>query len=141
MPNTELANLRATRLRIHRHLVRLEPMVADYRDRLQRVEARIQEIAPELWLSPRFHKPNSVFARGELTRFALDVLREAGEPLPVRVIAVRALAMKGIALPDPRLRHLTRKRLRTIFGALDRRGVTVRLGDGMEARRGLAHGE
>jgi hypothetical protein len=138
MPESEITRLRRARLRVHHHLANLEPMVEGYRAKLAKIEARIQEIAPEFWLSPRFHKPNSIFRRGELTRFALDVLREAGEPLPIRVIAVRALAIKGIDFPDAKARHLTRKRLRAVFLALDKRGVTVRVGEGMEARRGLA---
>jgi hypothetical protein len=53
------------------------------------------ELAPELELPPRFRKPNPVFARGELPRLALAILREAGEPLPIAAIAVRALKAKG----------------------------------------------
>ena len=58
-------------------------------------EAAIQRIAPELNLPPRRYRPNPYFKRGELPRLALDIMREAGEPLATRTIAARALAAKG----------------------------------------------
>jgi hypothetical protein len=72
---------------------------------------------------------------------ALGVLRETCEPLPIRVIAVRMLAMKGVILPGPTLRHEVRKRVRIMFANLDRRGVTARVGDGREAKRAIARPE
>lgn len=139
MSDTEIANLRRARIRVHKHLLKLEPLADGYRAKLVELESRIMEIAPELFLSPRFHAPCPMFPRGSLTRLAMDVLREAEEPLPIRVIAVRMLAAKGIILPDPHMRHLLRKRLRMVFIALDKRGVTVRIGKGMGTRRGLGN--
>jgi hypothetical protein len=81
---------------------------------------------------------NPVFQRGELTRFALDILREAGEPLPVATIAIRALARKGVALPDPKLRRYTRNKVQAALGALDKRGVTMGVGNGKETKCGSA---
>ncbi len=63
--------------------------------------------------------------RRKTNRVVLAVLREAGKPLPIRAIAVRALASKGINLPSPMLRRAIRKRLRMAIIALDKRGVTV----------------
>lgn len=136
--NHRLEYLRRARVTVHAHLARLEPLVAGYHAKLAEIEAEIQEHDPQLRLQPRKYKPNPIFARRELPRLALTVLREAGEPLPIRVITVRVLAAKGIAMPDPTLRRRTRNRLRTMFAALDRRGVTVRIGDGNAARRGLS---
>lgn len=67
----------------------------------------------------------------------MTVLREAGEPLPIRVIAVRMLAMKGVTLPDPKTRKAVRMRIRIMFAGLDRRGLTVRVGEGRDAKRAL----
>jgi hypothetical protein len=49
-------------------------------------------LAPELPLPTRHrtYQPNPYFMRGELPRVALAILREAGEPLPIRVIAAPA---------------------------------------------------
>ena len=132
---SELTKLRQKRQRIHRQLDKLEPLVAGYRAMLRDTEAAIHALAPELALQLRRRRPNPVFEHGELTRFALDILREAGEPLPVAAIAVRALARKGVALPDPKLRRYTRNKVRSALIALDKRGVTMRIGEGKAARR------
>lgn len=47
-------------------------------------------------------KPSRWGGRGQGLRLATDVLREAGEPLTAREIASRALAKRGIELPDSR---------------------------------------
>lgn len=117
---TDLEKLRRTRSQIHRQLDKLEPLLAGYQAKLAEVEAGIRAIAPELDIPKRFRD----FRRGELPRFAMDVRRGADGPLPIRVIAVRVLAMKGIPLPGTTLRRRTRHRLRIILAAFDRRGVT-----------------
>lgn len=67
----------------------------------------------------------------------LDVLRAVGEPLPVREIAVRALARKGVTLPGPTLRKYVRGKVRAALIGMDNRGVTRKAGSGNGARRGL----
>jgi hypothetical protein len=42
---------------------------------LRDTEARILELAPELNLRMRRYLPNPIFARGELPRLALDIMR------------------------------------------------------------------
>jgi hypothetical protein len=139
MVDPPLKKLRAKRIRIHRQLDKLEPMVAAYRAKLAEVEAAIQALAPELPLPTRHrtYQPNPYFARGELPRVALAVLREAGEPLPIRVIAARALARKGCRTPTRRVFKMTRIRLQQLFLRLDQRGMTVKGGTGNETRRML----
>ena len=133
-----LADLRSKRSRVHRALDRLEPMVADYRAKLAGLEAAIQVIAPELQLHPRRYKPNPVFARNELPRLALDVMRQAAGPIAVRTIAARALAAKGVALPDPHTMKRTRVRLQQIMVVWARRGMVRSVGSGREGMRELA---
>jgi hypothetical protein len=93
------ANLRRARIRIHRQLE--EPLLAAYHFKLAHVEAQIQALAPGLLLPTRHrtYQPNPYLMRGELPRVALAILREAGEPLPIRVIAARALARKDCRTP------------------------------------------
>ena len=100
-----LGNLRRARIRIHRQLDKLEPLLAAYHFKLAHVEAQIQALAPELPLPTRHrtYQPNPYFMRGELPRVALTILREAGEPLPIRVIAARALARKDCPTPTRRI--------------------------------------
>lgn len=138
MRNPELATLRLKRVRVHQALARLEPMVADYKAKLAELETAIQALAPELQLHPRRYKPSPVFTRGELPRLALTILREAKEPIPTRIIAARALAMKGIPFPDPHIVRVTRRRLQQTFVKWQRRGMIVTCGEGNERRRRLA---
>lgn len=137
MRDPDLTKLRRKRSRVHQALDRLEPMVADYRAKLAELEAAIQALAPELQLHPRRYKPNPVFARDELPRLALAVMRDADVPLPTRVIAARALALKGILLPDPHVMDLTRLRLQQTFVKWTRRGLIVTVGKGNARRRRL----
>jgi hypothetical protein len=63
--------------------------------------------------------------RGELPRVALAILREAGNPLPIRVIAARALARKDCHAPTQRIFKMTRVRLQQLFGRLERKGLVT----------------
>lgn len=137
MSDPTLANLRRRRRYIHRQLDKLEPQVAAYRAKLAAVNAAIHVLDPELWLPPRRYQPNPIFARQELPRIAMDVLREAKGPVAVREIAQEALRRKGITHPDRRLMKLTRVRLQQYLGKMDRLGVTRKVGTGNETRREL----
>jgi hypothetical protein len=127
-----LANLRRARIRIHRQLDKLEPLVAGYYAKLAEVNAAILAIDPQRGCRPGRH-----FARGEVPRLALGVMREAGEPLPVAVIVRKMLAAKGVAPPHRRTFKLTKNRLHNALLALDARGNTTKVGRGNATRRGL----
>ena len=73
--DSQLTKLRRKRIRIHRQLDKLDPLVAGYRAKLVEVEAAIQALAPELPLPTRHrtYQPNPHFARGELPRVALTI--------------------------------------------------------------------
>jgi hypothetical protein len=75
-----------------------------------------------------------VFTRNEITRMALDVLRDAGEPLGVAEIAVRILAAKGL----PVCRHHGSGKMTRAAGRVHsagKRGVVRTVGVGQEATR------
>jgi hypothetical protein len=137
MPESDLTKLRRARSRCHLKLKQAEALVAGYQAKLTDLEARIRAIAPELELQGRFRKPNPIFARGELPRLALEVMREEGKPLPVAVIVRRMLAAKGVTLPGPGTVKRTKTKLHNALIALDRRGVTMKVGSGRATRRGL----
>jgi hypothetical protein len=120
--DTDLTKLRRARSRAHFALKQAETLAQTYRDKLAGIEAAIQAIAPDLQLPVRLRKPSPIFARGELRRFALDMLREAGRPLAIREIALAALAAKGVKFPNRRTMKATRVRLREAFGAFEARG-------------------
>jgi hypothetical protein len=97
---------------------KLQPLVASYRPELP------------LPIRHRTYKPSMYFDRGELPRVALAVLREAGAPPPICVIAAHALARKGCRTPTRRVSRTTRVRLQQLFGRLEARGITVKMGRG-----------
>src|SRR6185437_9544471 len=108
MRDSDLTKLRRKRARINAQLRKLEPLIAGYYEALWRVEREIQAIAPEIDLPPRKREPHPYFARRELPRLIMDIMREANGPMPVRAIVIRALAMKGCTLPDRRVMKRTR---------------------------------
>jgi hypothetical protein len=140
MPNPELTNLRRARSRCHFRLKQAEDVALSYRCKLDSIEERIRTIAPELDLPPRFRNPNPVFARGELTRMALAMLRETDGPLAIRDMARSALAAKGVRFPDRRMMRHTRTKLRAALNRFAERGLVVTVGTGKGTRRVLASG-
>jgi hypothetical protein len=137
MPRTPLNRLRRQRAGIVAQLRKLEPLVADYQAKLARVEARMQELDPQLWMPPRHYRPNPVFARGELPRIALAIMRQANGPLPTLTIAMMALARKGVTQPGPGLRKLIRIRLTQMMGKWEKRGIVRRVGRNKATRNVL----
>jgi hypothetical protein len=92
---TETTRLRRARRRVVAQIRKLQPLVARYQAKLGWTDARLQELDPERFIPPRRYWPNPVFARQELPWIAMAIMREGGKPLPVGVIAVRALARKA----------------------------------------------
>jgi hypothetical protein len=137
MKDSDLTKLRRARARVTMRIDQLEPQLAGYRAKLAELEARIYDLAPELNLPARRYSPNPHFARGELPRLAMNIMRAAGEPLATREIAVRDLAMRGVTLPDRRAMKLTRLRLQQMFCDWQAKGWVVRSGRGKTGKRAL----
>lgn len=137
MKDSDLTKLRRARARVHHQINLLEPLLDGYRAKLADLEAQIHALAPELNLPPRRYKPNPYFVRGELPRLVLAILRDAGQPLSTREIAVRALATKGVTLPDRRALKLTRLRVCQACIRFQERGITGRVGSGNRGKRVL----
>ena len=123
MPETEITKLRRARIRCHKSLKQTEALLAGYQAKLARLDAAIYAIAPELDLPLRFRKPNPIFARGEFSRFILDVLREAERPLTMREIAAAMLDRKGVVVIDASLREYICHRLSCQLSVLHKRGL------------------
>jgi hypothetical protein len=135
--DTDLTKLRRARTRCHKALKQAEELAEGYRAKLASLEARIQAIAPDLKLPPRFHRPNPYFVRGELRRLAIDMLREAVKPLAVRAMALAALKAKGVRYPGRRTMRITRTRLRDTFAKLEARVMARCVGTGKATKRTL----
>lgn len=133
-----LVRLRRQQRNALRRIEKLEPLLAECRAKLASIEARITALAPELPLEIKRRKPNPIFVPKELPRLAMQVMREAGAPIPTRLIAIRCLAAKGVTHPGPGTMRRTRTRLQQIFLVWERRGLIYSVGRKRETRRGLA---
>ena len=138
MTQTAIGNLRRARNRANMRITQHKRLLDGYRAHLAAIKADIHTFDPQLKLPHAHHRRNTVFLRGELTRFSMEIMRGSDEPLSVRVLAVRVLAMKGHEMPGPRLRRIVQHRIREMFAALDGRGVTVRVEGGKEIVRRIA---
>jgi hypothetical protein len=76
MRDSDITKLRRKRARINAQIRKLEPLLAHYYEALWQVEQAIKSIAPELDLPVRKRAPHPYFARRELPRLIMDILRE-----------------------------------------------------------------
>ncbi len=81
---------------IDHHRKEIERLGAD----LTHLDATLKLFSPDLdlrSLKPKAHRQrNVVFRSGEVPRFILDALREAGRPLAGHALAERAMVLKGL---------------------------------------------
>jgi hypothetical protein len=137
MSESDLTKLRRARLRVHAQLRKREPLVAGYHAKLADLETRIQALDPQLPLLARKRDPNPLFKRGELPRIVMDIMRDTGGPIAVRVVALQALAMKGHTMPEARLRRAIRRDVSQLMAQWGKRGLVVSVGHGKGTRRVL----
>ena len=76
-------------------------------------------------IRPKRPRASDATKPGEMSRFVLDALREAGEPVPTSVIAARLMAERGMDDQDRKLVRAVLKRVGMTLRHQERRG-TVR---------------
>jgi hypothetical protein len=105
--------LRTKRAEIAGHVHDLEKKIATWRARLANIDEAIKifspETDPEAIPPKRTYRRSRYFARGELARLCLDILRVANGPLTTAEIVARIIKAKG--LPDGLDASLTEKTL------------------------------
>ena len=126
MPLSEIARLRRQRQTLKRRIARYEASLVEYGKRMEALEAALQALDPQLDLTPPVRNANPHFARNELKRLAMDVLRAADGPLGVTELVRLVLAAKGHAMPTRTLWAFTRHRLTAVLSGLRKRGVVER---------------
>lgn len=116
---------------------RLEGDLKKQKENLTHVRAVIKIVEPDFDIASikpkRTYKSNSVFKRGEAFLVAIDVLREAGEPLRPMAIAIGMLAKKGIQKPSVAERRNAWNAIKNTMDFYD--GRTVRAVGRVRARR------
>ena len=89
------------------------------------------DLDPEKIRPKRLYRRNRYFARNELSRLCLSVLRTAaGEPLSTNDIAGRVIAAKGFNVGDGVLRRAISDQVGDIMKRLHRRGEIENSGAG-----------
>jgi hypothetical protein len=137
MPKTQLHKLRLARSRTIERIESAELLLFLYRVRLAKIELAINRLAPELPLDGRTLKPNPIFKRGEISRMAMDCLREASKPQSVLGLTLAILRAKGVEWPDAQTRRVTRRAINCAMPAWERRGIVRRHGRGNKTRWSL----
>jgi hypothetical protein len=90
---------------------------------------------PETIRPKRAYRRNRYFARNELSRLCLGVLRTAaGEPMSVDQIAGQVIAAKGFEPADGILRSAIRDQVRDIVKRLHQQGEAEKIGRGRAMR-------
>src|SRR6202022_3222087 len=95
----------------------------------------VTDLDPETIRPKRTYRRNRYFARNELSRFCLGVLRTAaGELLSTDDIAGRVIAAKGFDAADALLRTAIRDQVGSVLKRLHRRGIAEPTGKGRQSR-------
>jgi hypothetical protein len=97
------------------------------------------DIDPETIRPKRAYRRNRYFARNELSRLCLGVLRTAaGEPLSTDDIAGRVISAKGFDAADAILRTAIRDQVGSIVKRLHRESAIENIGAGRASKWKLA---
>jgi hypothetical protein len=130
--------LRSKRAEISGHILELEKRVTRLRADLANIDAAIRILSPgaEPGTIPpkRAYKRTQYFARNELSRLALDILRKAQGPLAAREIAVAIMKAKGLRMGDDALCATVTDMLLVALRSNARRGTIVKTGVSRDAR-------
>jgi hypothetical protein len=120
----------------------LQRQLDQYRADLTHIDGVLRVLATDLdpgTLRPkRAYRRNRYFARNELSRLCLDVLRTAAGELSTDDIAGWVIAVKGFDTGDSALRAAIRQQVGSIVKRLHRRGTAEPIGRGRAARWRLA---
>jgi hypothetical protein len=97
------------------------------------------DLDPEILRPKRAYRRNRYFARNELFRLCLGVLRTAGgEPLSTDDIAGRVIKAKGFDTGDAILRSAIREQVGSTVKRLHHTGATENIGAGRASKWKLA---
>ena len=135
--------LRAKRAEISGHVHDLECKLARHRTNLANIDATIRLFAPELnpdSIPPkRTYRRTRYFAKGELSRRILSVLREAsGKPMTTAAITSAVLADKGFPVGEGALSEAVTDMVLTVLRRLCKRETVAKSGTSRNAQWALA---
>jgi hypothetical protein len=137
-----ISALRAKRAEVSGYIHDLEKKVKRMRANLAHIDATIRVFAPDLnpdSIPPkRRYRRSRYFAKGELSRRCLDMLRVAnGAPVTATEIAKAAMADKGMSEDDTDHLAAVTEMVLLSLGRLRRRGVVAKTGTSRNAKWSL----
>jgi hypothetical protein len=117
----------------------IQRQLDQYRADLTHIDGALRVLAtdidPETIRPKRAYRRNRYFARNELSRLCLGVLRTAaGELLSTDEIAGRVIAAKGFDTADAILRAAIREQVGSIVKRLHRNGAVENIGAGRASK-------
>jgi hypothetical protein len=117
----------------------LQRQLDQYRADLTHIDGVLRVLAsdldPETIRPKRTYRRNRYFARNELSRLCLGVLRTAaGQPLSTDDIAGRVVAVKGFDAGDAILRAAIREQVGSTVKRLHREGTIENIGAGRSSK-------
>jgi hypothetical protein len=131
--------LREKRAKVAGCIARVERQLDQHRADLSHIDGVLRlfepDRDPEAIKPKRSYKRTRYFARNELSRLVLGILREAnGKLISADEIANRALAAKGYDAADAIMRAAVRKQALTVLRAYRKRGTVEQRGLGRGVR-------
>jgi hypothetical protein len=135
--------LRAKRAEISGHVHDLERKLARHRASLAAIDATIRLYAPELdpdSIPPkRTYRRTRYFAKGELARRIISMLRQAdGKPMTTAAITSAALADKGFPIGEGAVSEAVTDMVLTVLRRLSKREEVTKSGTSRNAQWALA---
>ena len=109
---------------IDRHQAELVTLLSD----LNAIDSALRIFDPDIELAEITMKPlppRNGAARGQMTLLALNILREAGEPLLTEEINRRLMTARGLSVSDKPLTHMMLERLHSCLRNHRKRGRIV----------------
>ena len=144
MPESHVVSaLRAKRAEISGHVHDLERKLARHRASLAALDATIRLYAPELnpdSIPPkRTYRRTRYFAKGELSRLILSVLRQAsGKPMTTAAITTAIVTDKGFPIGEGALSEAVTDMVLTVLRRLSKRETVAKSGVSRNAQWALA---
>jgi hypothetical protein len=142
-PSHLVAGLIAKRRELASIIADLERQLAQHRADLTHIDGVLRVLAtdldPETIKPKRIYRRTRYFARNELSRLILGVLRTAsGEPMTVDFIAGRVIVAKEFDASDRILRAAIADQMGSVLNRLRHRSVVDRIGAGTGSKWKLA---
>jgi hypothetical protein len=137
-----ISSLRSKRAEISGHIHDLDRRVATMRANLANIDAAIRLLSPgtdpDAIPPKRTYRRTKYFARNEIARLALGIVREAPGPLAAKEIALMMMRAKGLPLGDDALCATVTDMLLVALRSLAKRGTISKTGVSRNAQWEIA---